>query len=745
MSQIRSRKRSPSAPLLALLAALPTAALAQQESTLPTTTVKESLEVPYKADTSANPKYTQPLLNTPKTIQIIKKETLEEQGAITLMEALRNTPGITMQLGEGGNSNAGDTFQMRGSSMQQNTFVDGIRDLGAVTRDTFNLEQVEVVKGAAGAETGRGAATGYINLISKQAHLGDENSGSVTLGTASKKRVAVDLNKQLSDSSAIRINGMAQKSGVDGRDVVENKGQGLGLSYVTGLGTPTRISIYSQHVRQDNVPDGGQPTIGIPGYVRVAGGTAPNIVTQTQADALNAGAKANRNNFYGSTNDYEKVDADMVTAKIEHDLGQGSTVRNITRWGRNHMRKVLTGVGNVTAPTGTENDPSTWTVARSRQGGDQVNTIVANQTSLNTAFSALGLQHSLATGIELMQEKQLSYSFTAPGTTDPANLYNPNTSDAFSSVVPTGAQNRGQTTTLSAYVFDNAKINEQYSVNGGVRLDRYTLKTNNITNVGVRTDLDDSDTLVSWNIGGVYKPAPNGSVYASYADSQTPPGGDNFQLNAGLTSQANASFDPQVTRTVELGSKWELLDKRLNVAGALFRSVNDGQISYEVGSVAPVQIGKKQVQGIELSAVGQLTRFWQVSAGLAKTSTKQLEQRSNTGVSTSVVSWSPDFTATVWTSYQLDALTMGLGARHASEQSRQINDSTNIATTNMVHIPSASVFDAMATYQLNPKVSLRLNVYNLFDKEYIATLNNNGARMLLGAPRAAAVTANFKF
>ena len=733
MAHIRSKKHSKPSHLLALLAAsMPVAGMAQQAATLPTTTVKESVEVPYKADTSANPKITQPLLNTPKTIQVIKKETLEEQGAITLMEALRNTPGITMQMGENGNSSAGDTFQLRGASLQQSTFVDGIRDLGAVTRDTFNLEQIEVVEGAAGAETGRGAATGYINLISKQAHLGDESSGSVTLGTAQKKRVTVDLNRQLSETSAIRINGMVQNSGVDGRDYVENKGTGLGLAYTVGLGTPTRVHLYSQHIRQDNVPDGGIPTIGMDGYYHAT------------AQVRN-GAKVDRKNFYGSASDYEKINADMLTAKVEHDLGQGSTIRNITRWGRNSMDRVLTGVNtnnNLTAPD--VNNPATWTASRSRQRVDQINTIAANQTSLNTAFNALGMQHSLATGVELMRERQESFGYTAVGTTPNANLYYPDPNQAMGSFVNNSGKETGQTTTLGAYVFDNAKINEQFAVNGGLRLDRYTLKTKNVTSTNVFTELEDTRTLASWSIGGVYKPASNGTFYASYADSQTPPGGNNFQLSATAGNQANAALDPQSTRTIELGSKWELLDKRLNLAGALFRSINDKQTSYDPVTATTLQFGKTQVQGIELSAVGQLTRFWQVTAGVAKTQTRQIDQRSSTSA-TDAVRWSPDLTATAWTSYQLDQLTMGLGARHVSEQKRLVTEGGSSVDTPMPYIPAYTVADAMATYQINPKVSVRLNIYNLFDKEYIASLNNAGSRMFLGAPRSAALTANYKF
>ena len=725
MAHIRRRKHNRSAHLLALFAAsTPLAGMAQQAPTLPAVTVKEAPEVPYKADKSANEKITQPLLDTPKTIQIIKKETLEEQGAVTLMEALRNTPGITMQMGENGNTSAGDTFQLRGFSLQQSTFVDGIRDLGAVTRDVFNLEQIEIIKGPAGAETGRGATTGSLNLISKQAHLGDETSVSGTLGTASRKRATLDLNRQLSDTSAFRVNAMVQDSGVDGRNFVDNSGGGLGLSYVAGLGTPTRVYLYSQHIRQNNTPDGGIPSIGYPNFFN--------------ATPVIAGApKVNSENFYGSPSDYEKIDADMFTVKVEHDVGPGLTVRNVTRYGKTHMDRVLTGTGAFTAVV--PGNPATWTVARSRQNVDQENSIFANQTSLNSEFKTGSVQHSLAAGLELMNERQTSYARNATGPNTAANLYNPNPNDPMSTFGPrTGAQTGGSTSTVGLYVFNNAQLNERFSINGGLRLDNYSVSTRTPT-----VNADDSDTLTSWNLGGVYKPAENGSVYVSYATSSTPPGGNNFQLSATAGNQANSALDPQETKSWELGTKWELLNKRLNVAAALFRTDNDKQTTYDPITATTQQFGKTRVQGLELSAVGQITNFWQITAGLAKTSTKQLNQQSAT-VTTTGVRWSPDLTATVWTSYQLDKLTVGLGARYTSEQKRVITVGQPVAA-GVPNIPSFWVADAMATYQVNPKLSFRLNVYNLFDKDYISVLNNGGSRVGIGAPRSAAVTANYKF
>ncbi|AOS79007.1 TonB-dependent receptor [Hydrogenophaga sp. PBC] len=743
MARKHRRSSRPSAQLLALLAvAVPAVGIAQTSpsNTLPTVTVKEAPEVPYKADESANPKFTAPLLDTPKTVQIIKKEVIEEQGAITLMEALRNTPGITMQMGENGNTSAGDTFQLRGFSLQQSTFVDGIRDLGAITRDTFNLEQIEVVKGAAGAETGRGAASGFLNLVTKQAHLGDENSASVTLGTAKRKRAAVDLNKQLGNESAIRINAMVQDSGVAGRDYVENTGQGLGLSYATGLGTPTRIHLYSQHIRQKNVPDGGIPSIGFEGFFNAT-------------PAVRNAPKVDRENYYGSVNDREKVEADMLTAKVEHDLGAGTTVRNITRVGKTHMDRTLTGINAITT-TGNGAvlaNPLTWNISRSRQRVDQENEIFANQTSVNTEFNAGGLEHSLAAGVELLHEKQTSFTHstvTPAGAVTFANLYNPNPYDVVSQFGPrTGAKSGGTTNTIALYAFDTVKFNEQWSLTGGLRLDRYKLRTRANDAAGVLTTaLDDSRTLKSWSLGTTYKPAENGSIYAAYATSETPPGGNNFTLSSQDNNQNNAALDPQETKSIELGTKWDLLNKRLNVSAAIFRIENDKQTSTDPVTNTVQQFGKTRVQGFELSAVGQITNFWQVSAGLAKTSTKQIDQRSGTNGATITdgVRWSPDLTLTLWTSYQLDKWTMGVGTRYVSEQKRVINGA-NPATQNVPNIPSYWVADAMLGYQINDKVSLRLNVYNLFDEEYLSVLNNGGSRLALGTPRSAMLTANFKF
>jgi catecholate siderophore receptor len=779
MSMIKSRKHKLAPHALAALAAtLSLPAVAQQapadarkdEQALPTVKVHAARDVPYKADTSASSKITQPLLETPKTIQVVKKETLQEQGAVSLMEALQNTPGITMQLGENGNTSAGDAFSMRGFSLQTSTFVDGVRDLGAVTRDVFNLEQIEIVKGPAGADTGRGASAGYVNLISKLPQLDTVNDATFTLGDAARRRAALDSNLRLGESTAARLNVMAQDNGVPGRDFVKKKGWAIAPSIAFGLGTPTRFYLYSQHVRQDNTPDGGISTIGFDGFYNAT------------AEVRNATQRATHQ-YYGSASDYEKVDADMVTAKLEMDLGGGTVFRNISRYGRTHMDRVLTGVNTITAVTPA--DPSTWTLSRSRQRVNQTNEILANQTSLNTSFSTAGIKHDLAVGMELMHERQLSLGtttgstatatvvlngVTVPGIAVPAaNLYNPNRNDVMGTPLLTGADTEGYTSTQAIYAFDTLTLNDKWKVSAGLRVEHFNIGTDSGTlvtggsggnlatyqprgyGVGaiVPTRLRASDWITSWNLGAVYKFAPNGTLYAAAGNSLTPPGSANFTLSA--TGQAAATAEPQETSNYELGTKWELLDKRLNVSAALYRSENDRQVTQDPVTQASVQGGKTRVEGIELAAVGQITNFWQITAGLQTMRTKQINQQSvnaTTGAVTVTdgVRWSPDFSATLWTSYQWGDLTVGGGARHMGEQKRVITvTAPNATPANTPNLPAYTVFDLMAAYRVSKTVNLQLNVANVADKVYMQALNNGGSRLFLGTPRSATLTARVSF
>ena len=769
MSHIRSRKHHP-ARLAALVAATfsMTAFSAEEAAQLPEVAVKSKKEVEsFKADESANTKFTKPLIDTTQTVQIIKKELLREQGVFSLTDALRNTPGITMQLGENGNTSAGDTFSMRGFNASNQLFVDGIRDLGAVTRDVFNTEQIEVVKGPSGADIGRGAASGYVNLITKLPSLVNSNYATIGYGTADRKRATIDVNQALNETTAVRINGLITEGNVPKRDEVDNQNFSIAPSIAFGLGTDARGYFYSQHVRQDNTPDGGISSIGMRGFYRAptisTGALAPTPAQTLEAQRINGlQRRVNRSNFYGSDNDYERVDADMFTAKLEYDLSEQTTIRNITRYGKSSIDRITTGVNGVSAPAATGTNLDTWTLARSRQRIDRDDEILINQTSLNTIFDVAGFKNSFAGGLEFIYEKQESKGFGTATTTisgipytaisnPAANLYNPNENDALGKPYANGADTDGRTSTMAVYAFDTVDLTDKWQVNAGVRFERYDTRARVGTITGTapvqtltNSSLSDSDNLTSYKTGLLYKPATNGSVYVSYATSYTPPASANFALSGTTNNQNNSALDPQKTENTEIGTKWNLLNNQLNVTAALFRTENDKQASFD-DLLQPVQIGKTRVTGYELMAIGNLTENWQISTGLTKMNAKALEQQSDTGVNTSGVRWVPDYSATLWTQYALNNFTIGGGARYMGEQKRLVTTSTPASLNNMPEIPSYTVFDAMVAYAVNKNLNLRLNVYNLFDKEYINTMNNSGARVQLGLARSAMATAEIKF
>lgn len=716
----------------------------KKENALPEIKVQGTQDIPYKAEVSSSSKLVKPLLETPQMVSVIKKELLQEQGAYNLMDALRNTPGITMQLGENGNTAAGDTFQMRGFASQSSVFVDGVRDLGAITRDTFNVEQVEVVKGPAGADVGRGAASGYINLASKAAMLDDVTSATASINNGNNKRVTADINRKIGDTTALRLNVFKQDGGVAGRDQVESNGYGIAPSIAVGLGQKSRAYFYSQHIRQNNVPDGGIPTVGLKGFYNA------------NALLLNA-PKVDSENFYGSVNDFEKVEADMATAKFEFDLSDSMVLRNITRYGQSSMKRILTGVFTPTA-VGAQDK---WTVRLLRQGVDQSNEIVANQTSLNGSFEAAGVKHSLSTGVELLMERQSTISMAVPtGVVIPeGNLYNPNPNVSLPMPVRTGATSDGQTKTVALYAFDAIDLNDAWQLNTGLRYERYNTESRTVSlstaaanptlPVGtlIPAKVTKSDDLLSWKLGTVYKVAKNGRLYGVYATSLTPPGSANFSLSSAANNVNGPKAEPAKTTNMELGTKWDLLDKSLSLTAAFYRTDSTNEI-VQVDSVtnAFAQFGKRRVEGVEIGIVGQINPDWQVTAGAATMKTKVLQGSTGNNAAGAATRWSPDLTATLWSSYKITpAFTIGGGLRYTSEQKRVIDPAANLAVQNMPNIASNWVADAVASYQVNRNLSLQFNVANLTDKAYVNTLNNSGARYTVGTPRTFSLSANVLF
>lgn len=726
----------------AIMFSVPTNATAEEAKKLSDVDIIEkvsSYDENYKIDKVSSKKITQELVDTPQTIQVISEKLLVEQQATTLQEALRNTPGITLNLGENGNTNQKNNIMMRGFDTQNSIYKDGVRLNDNIVNDMFNTEAIEITKGAVGADNGRGVASGYINQVTKKAKLKDDASLSAGYNTGDNVRLTSDINKKLNDTTAIRVNMMKHEGDVAGRDIVEIDRTGFAATVDFGISTETRTQVGYEYFKQNDIPDGGIPTIGL-----------PSVYNSTLETAGVSASKVDRENFYGSDTDFEDATSHTFLLNFEHDFSPNSTISNITKYNKTKQEMVITALFSPTITDVSNSD--SWTVRRLRNQKWQENENIVNKTNFNTNFDTGSISHTISTGIELIREEKKTKSFNSAGDISAASVYNPNSNDDVTgqdlSFSRAGIDTKIDT--VGAYAFDSIELNEQFMIIGGGRIDRYEIESDGIsynsrTDVYSDVDLEDEGTLKSWKLGFVYKPLDNGSIYLSYASSELPPGGQDLALSTSASSASDPNKDPEESDTIELGTKWEFFDDRLSLTSAIYKTLVSNQVTQEDDG-SYTQEGDKEVKGIEIGVVGQLTNNWSMSAGIAKDKT---DVKSKGGTDDgAVLRFTPDWSATLWTTYDLtSALKIGGGTTYTGNQkvsSTKAGQDTPIENR-LTEINDFLVFDLMSSYAIDKHSSLQLNVYNVFDEEYVANTNKDGFRYTPGKARQATLTYTYKF
>ncbi|MGG7649210.1 TonB-dependent receptor [Pseudomonas sp. ES4] len=692
-------------------------------------------ETSYKTDTSANKKYTAPLRETPKTVTVIPQQVIRDTGATSLVDALRTTPGITFGAGEGGNP-AGDRPIIRGFNAESDVFIDGMRDPASQSREIFNVESIEVSKGPGSAFTGAGSTGGSLNLVSKTAKLGNAYNGGFTWGSDQTKRTTLDLNQQLTDTSAFRLNLMKHEANVAGRDAVDVSRWGVAPSFAFGLGTDTRLTVGYYHVETDDMPDYGLPLTLSPNRSKY------NVDKPVHVD---------RDNFYGLTGrDYRQTSNDSGTIEIEHDLNDNLTVSNSFRMSRSTLDYI------VTNPDDSKGNAALGSVYRGAKSRNSTSSGWINQTDLSAKFNTGAIEHSLVTGLEFSYQDTHNRPYiltsTASGTRcnralfnsgDCTSLQNPTPGDHWNgSITDSAAFTDTDTKTAAAYVFDTLKFNEQWSLNLGLRYDNYQVKSSGHANASSTVPANDfsrenTSDLVNYQIGVVYNPLPNGSIYAAYSTSSNPSG--ETSGNGGLELAANNSdLDPEKNRNYEIGTKWDFFGDDLSLTAALFRTEKtNARMNDPDGATTQVLDGEQRVNGVELSYSGKLTRNWRVFGGYTYMESEVVKTTLAADEGNHMPS-TPRNNFTFWSTYDLvpDKLTVGAGATFVDSQFGNI--------ANSVEIPSYWRYDAMASYALTKNVDLQLNVQNLTDKRYFdQVFQTHYAHVAAG--RTALLSANFHF
>ncbi|VEF24664.1 Virulence-associated outer membrane protein Vir-90 [Shewanella baltica] len=639
-------------------------------------------------------KFTDDLLNSAKTVTVINQDLIKDMGAQSFTDALRATPGITLGTGEGGNP-YGDRPFIRGYDAQSSTFINGMRDVGSQSRETFNIEQIEVLKGPSSVYNGRGAVGGSINIVTKKAQAEDFINADVAIGTDALKRASLDVNHVIADEAAVRVNLMAHDANTPGRDEVSGNRWGIAPSVTFGLTTPTKVTLEYYHFENHDIPDYGIP------YDQATGRPAD----------------VDPNNFYGLlSRDFRDNNDDTASVLISHDFNNDMQFTSTSVYSRNTNYYIVT---NPDDTTGNVANGYVWRNTKSRHS---VTKTLATQLQLAGEAKQAGFTNRFAIGTEFSNERTSNLSYTVDtgngrnaGCNDAllANynctlLSKPNPHDPWVGSVTLGTDATvTETDTRSVYAFNTIELNESWMINGGVRWDDYSTAAQNST-----SSLSNDDDFLNYQLSVLYKPAVNGSIYAAWGTSSNPPGTSNGDGSDRLGSN-NEDLKPEDTESYELGTKWDFFSGRLSLNGSVFQiEKNNARVATSADRNSPQEnVGEQKVKGFEIGFSGDITEHWHGFGGYTYLDASLESNGFNAAYDGNRFPNTAKNSISLFTTYDItEQLNVGTGAYYMGQVYGN--------TANTLSIPSYWRFDVVSSYKMNDFLTLRLNVQNLTDERY---------------------------
>lgn len=721
----------------------------------------------------ASPKAVRPVRDTPQTVTILTNKVIEEQNLLTLRDVLSTVPGITFGAAEGGIAPS-DQITLRGYSASSDITTDGVRDSAPYSRsDPFNLEQVEVTNGANSVYNGSGSVGGSINIVTKRPQKETSVAVQGGIGTDDYYRGTIDANVRVNELVALRLNAMVHKNDVPGRDVENYERWGVAPSATIGIDGPTSLTLQYVHQEDTNIPQ-----YGVPYYKnQVYSGALPGI---------------DRSDYFGYRNiDTQEITVDQATITASHEFSDKLSLRNLTRWQSVSQRTIvgppqgtfcLADGRNVTggACTATYNGasvtlPTGYYLIGGPRGNvrDTTSELMYNQLDLSAQFNTGALEHSLVVGASAGWEKfflstgnvyrnpngtAVFASFPLVNWANPNEVVNGPAGFAYGSNVYTGPVNffengrqRGEVTNYALYLFDAVKFGK-FEINGGVRYENNKGNYQTDTSTAATTTTpqgpivtgprfyNEAD-LFTYRVGLVYKPVEAVTLYAAYGNSQTP---SQSAVNGACTAQT-CNVDPESAKNYEIGAKAEIGHALFSVA--LFRNERD---KYKVPSNDPtipdqVLDGQSRVDGIAVSATGNITPAWSVTANYTYLEPKLIRSVA-VGLADPAAGAElqnvPNHSGSLYTTYTLPfGLKLGYGVTYQGSFALNL---PSAASAIIYRSDDYLVHNASISYDINTNFSVLVNVKNFTDELYYTRIRNNGWATP-GDARAAVLTVGYRF
>jgi outer membrane receptor protein involved in Fe transport len=401
---------------------------------------------------------------TPKTINVVPQEIIEQQHATSLEQILKNVPGITISTGEGNGGQNGDQFRIRGLSAKGDIYVDGLRDFGAYKRDAFNTESVEVIKGPSGESFGVGNIGGLINQTTKKANLNTSTSIDQGFATDATYRTTLDSNFRLNDTTALRVNGVFQNGRVADRDHVDDDRRGVAIDFGTGLGTSTEWHLNYSYLHRSGAPDYGVPVAaGADGIYRP--------LTQYGVPGISSSTSYIRNT------DRDTTDAHIVSSNFFTRLDNGITISNDTRFSF-YERDFSSTAPAALSYANLQSLMAGRNVALSYGAGGGSSYLqrgwgVQNVLSAKGEFHTGSFRHKAMVGLDTMYQRDHRDQGTWTGRMNNQTVVNPVFYNSPNATVAYNSTRDANAIDVGVFMNDRVWLTEQISVLGSLRWDYF--------------------------------------------------------------------------------------------------------------------------------------------------------------------------------------------------------------------------------------------------------------------------------
>ena len=639
-----------------------------------------------------------PVLDVPQSVSIITVEDIKNQGFRQIGDLIRYTPGVNTSQGEGHR----DAVVFRGVRSTADFYQDGVRDDVQYYRSLYNVEQVEILKGANALLFGRGGTGGLINRVSKTAKIGETfgglDSGVDTFGGAD---VSLDGNIEVSDTIAFRINFHAD-SLANHRDMFDGDRVGVNPTMRFEINPSTTLDLSYEYADHERFIDRGIPTDD------VSGGTNLPI------DALNK--------FVIGTSDLNKttLEANILKGNLVHNYSDtGKLNFSVTANDFNKMYKnlyasdyaagivTLDGYADVTLR-------ETLSISLSNVNEFDRGTLAVGIDILDTENNNFRYNTFWST----TKDDNETFALTS-STARPLN-FNVDADGNLTYVDYTSDLNNKSDTDIevtSLYLTGNIDLSDQWKMILGARYDdvSISIKSYGITTPssganegkgalnGTNVTKSRDDSTVSPRFGVIYKPQDNMSLYLSYSESFIPRSGEQYK-SFGTSGER---FDPDVFENTEVGFKYDT-DSGLSLALSYFdmeqlKAAEDGTGGTETRALA--------IDGFEITLNGDIDERNAIRFGLASVDAV----RNTSGDKAKEV---PELTYSLWYTHQAnDIFSISLGATY--------QDESIINSASGPKLPDYTRLDMAMAITPNDNDVVRINIENLGDETYYPHSHSN--------------------